>query len=414
MDVIEIDCPRCDTPLELDAAFAGGVCRCSECGTLMAVPAASGQRAETLERPDAPPGSQPGSQSSTRADSPTSGRPDSPGGRPDSPAGRPDTPGGSAGGAIDDAASESSEIDALASTTGAAEVYVTPSGRTVHVNKHAKVPTAQRKRKVIRATAVTMLVGLTLALGIGIFIFANILFGNKDDVDKVDAIIGVNPDANPMLIEKANLIGIPVGKDAAILIDGSGFAKGWLPIMRDVVYDAVQKSPESTFLIIAWTDLGNSSYTNDKPAKIAKEELSKFRNFLDRIPTIAPALPIDAVNESLKLRMDQIVLITGQRLEESDSETIKKAVESKVDTRFDVILITDAGDHDPALEAIAKANEGQYVKVTRRKLEAWHAVWKDTSTKDSATKDGAARDGAGKKDGDAKKDGKATKDSKKN
>lgn len=387
MDVIEIDCPRCNTPLELDAAFAGGVCRCSECGTLMAVPAGSGERAETLARPDAPPGSQPGTQGGGRADSPVSGRPDSPGGRPDAPSSRPDSPGGTgASASVERAAGESSEINALASTTGAAEVYVTPSGRTVHVNKSMKVPTAKRRRKVIRATAIAMTVGLTLALGVGIFIFANMLFGDKDEVEKVDPIIGVNADVNPMVNPKANLIGIPIGKDTAILIDGSGFAKSWLPIMRDVVYDAVSKSPESSFLIIAWTDLGNSSYTKDKPAKIVKEELDKFRRFLDRIPSIAPALPVDAVNESLKLRMDQIVLITGQRLEEADSETIKKAIEAKVDTRFDVILITDAGDHDPALEAIAKANDGTYVKVTKRKLEAWHNEWKGTATKDGAAK----------------------------
>ena len=39
MGLLELECPHCDKLLELDAGFAGSVCRCSKCGTLMTVPA---------------------------------------------------------------------------------------------------------------------------------------------------------------------------------------------------------------------------------------------------------------------------------------------------------------------------------------------------------------------------------------
>ncbi len=38
MPMIELECPQCRTVLELDAGFAGGVCRCASCGALIDVP----------------------------------------------------------------------------------------------------------------------------------------------------------------------------------------------------------------------------------------------------------------------------------------------------------------------------------------------------------------------------------------
>lgn len=46
MPVIDLECPNCHESLELDAGFAGGVCRCANCGTLMTVPENAGEKAE--------------------------------------------------------------------------------------------------------------------------------------------------------------------------------------------------------------------------------------------------------------------------------------------------------------------------------------------------------------------------------
>jgi len=50
--MISLTCTSCKTTLEIDDAFAGGVCRCRHCGTIQTVPS-------TLKkgtRPGAPPG----------------------------------------------------------------------------------------------------------------------------------------------------------------------------------------------------------------------------------------------------------------------------------------------------------------------------------------------------------------------
>ncbi len=53
--MIELECPSCGQLLELDAGFAGGVCRCSDCGTLMTVPKHPDREdAAPAPRPDSP------------------------------------------------------------------------------------------------------------------------------------------------------------------------------------------------------------------------------------------------------------------------------------------------------------------------------------------------------------------------
>ncbi len=55
MQTINLPCPGCHTVLELDAGFAGGVCRCSNCGILMTVPIDhKHEQAVKYSRPGAP------------------------------------------------------------------------------------------------------------------------------------------------------------------------------------------------------------------------------------------------------------------------------------------------------------------------------------------------------------------------
>lgn len=49
--MISLTCTSCKKTLQIDDAFAGGVCRCQFCGTIQTVPAA----AKTASRPGAPP-----------------------------------------------------------------------------------------------------------------------------------------------------------------------------------------------------------------------------------------------------------------------------------------------------------------------------------------------------------------------
>ena len=104
---IELNCPGCETLLELDAGFAGGVCRCSTCATLMTVPAETGAAApERLLRPESP----------------------------DAPTPRPETPG---------------EAAPAAAEPAGVTTYTTDTGQTVRVDE-GKIPMAEMKRKAAK------------------------------------------------------------------------------------------------------------------------------------------------------------------------------------------------------------------------------------------------------------------------
>src|SRR5688572_2527484 len=50
--MISLTCTKCKTTLEMDDAFAGGVCRCQHCGTIQTVPS----RLKASGRPSSPVG----------------------------------------------------------------------------------------------------------------------------------------------------------------------------------------------------------------------------------------------------------------------------------------------------------------------------------------------------------------------
>ncbi len=367
MDVIELECPHCGDALELDAAFAGGVCRCSTCGTLMTVPAdPSRDRAETLTR-------------SERPDSP-GGRPSAPSVRPDSPGGRPDVPGGRA----ESPAAQHSSTDELAVLASAEvepvqampadDVYITSSGKSLKLAA-AVVPTARKRKKVIRGTVIALFVFCTLALfGLIIFI-AMQLFGGDGKPKIIDnpKVVGVDPSVNPIKATEPNLLSIPIGKEAAIIVNATTFARTWFPLMGEIIHHEVSLAASTDFLIIPWTDLNPKPFQGSKPAKIGSDKLASLKQLFEYTTVTGESSPLAFVEVALDERADQIILITGRLLEESEVTALREAIAKRVDTQFDAIII---GDHDAALQKLAEDNKGKYVRVERELLQKWYDEWK--------------------------------------
>lgn len=372
MDVIELECPHCGDALELDAAFAGGVCRCSTCGTLMTVPAdPSKDRAETLtrrERPDAPGG---------RAETPGGARPDVPGGRPsrpDVPGARPDVPGS--------ARDSSADLGELAGAGTAAPQIITPASDDLYITSSGKslklatavVPTARKKKKVIRGTIIAGFVLFVLGIVGIIFLAIKLLFSATDkpgDITVPDH-VGIDPAVNPITKSELNLLNVPLGSEVAIVVDGTSFARVWYPKVREIIGHAASQSATVDYMIIPWTDLNPKSFPGKKPEKIGQDKLTKLDDFLS-ISNVGSTSPAPFVELALEQRADQIVLVVGRSLEESEVASLRDAIAKRVDTRFDVIVI---GDHDEALQKLAKDNKGVYISVKIEQIEKWYDQWK--------------------------------------
>jgi len=371
MDVIELECPHCGDALELDAAFAGGVCRCSTCGTLMTVPAdPARERAEAVTRRDRPdaPGGAPASAGG--------GRPDVPGGavRPDAP------PGGSARPDAPSSARPDSPAPAPAASSPTAvtdELYITSSGKSLKLAE-AVVPTARKRKKVIRATVIGAFVAFVLVI-IGVIALAISLLMNagKPKPETPDH-VGIDPNVNPIKAAEANVLGIPIASETAIVMDATGFARQWYPWMREIIGHAVGLSAATDYMIIPWTDLNPKSFPSKKPEKIGPDKLAALDKFLAGPSNVNDASPAAFVGMALEERADQIILIAGQPLDEAEVQALRDAIAKRVDTRVDAIAI---GAHDAGLEQLAKDNKGKYISVTTEQLQKWHADWKKGDAK---------------------------------
>ena len=371
MDVIELECPHCGDELELDAAFAGSVCRCSTCGTLMTVPAdpkqERSQKIARRERPDAPQAGDESPEASPdavtpRAESPIAPRADT---RPDTPSARPDFPGDEP-----TLARPESPIEALPAEE---DVFVTDTGKAVRL--HGKVPTARkRKKQAIRTTVIAVFVGLTLMLVVVIALAMNMLFGGKPpkNTDTPD-IVGVDPNKNPITDTTADILGVPIGKECAIIIDGTGFSRSWFPMVREILAHEVAQATGTDFLVIVYTDIGPVLFPGDKPGKIEKDKLPDLERFLSRITTVNDGSVVAAAQKALDARADQLLIVAGRALEAKEVNDLAAAVSKRVDTQVDAVLIEA---DDAALADVAKANKGRHVRLKSELLKQWYDAWK--------------------------------------
>lgn len=375
MDVIELECPHCGDELELDAAFAGSVCRCSTCGTLMTVPADPKQeRSEKIarrDRPDAPDG---GSESqasdaavvdgaSARAESPIA--PAAAATRPDTPSARPDFPG--------DEPTPARPESPVAAMPAEEDVFVTDTGKAVHL--HGRVPTARkRKKQAIRTTVIAAFVGLTLMLVVVIILAMNMLFGDKKPKNTdTPEIVGVDPSKNPITDNVADILGVSIGKECAIIIDGTGFSRTWFPMLSEIIAREVALAPDTEFLVIVYTDIGPALFPGDKPAKIDKAKIADLEKFLSRITTVNDGSVVAAAQKALDARADQLLIVAGRALEANEMSDLTAAVSKRVDTQVDVVLIEA---DDAALGDFAKANKGRHVRLKSELLKQWYDAWK--------------------------------------
>ncbi len=392
MDVIELECPHCGDELELDAAFAGSVCRCSTCGTLMTVPAdPQRERSEKIarrDRPDEPdaPGSGEKSERPESPNEPATPRAEAPG-RPDVPSARPDSP-------VDEPAFDERPESPVAAMPGEEEVFVTDTGKAVQL--HGKVPTARkRKKQAVRTTVIAAFVGLTLMLVVVIILAMNLLFGDKKPkiIDTPD-VVGIDPSRNPIIDTTADILGVPIGTECAIIIDGTGFARSWFPMMSEIIAHETALAPATDFMVIAWTDIGPRVFPGDKPDKIGKDKVADLTRFLSRITTVNDGSVVAAAQKALDARADQLLIVTGRALEASELSDLSAAVSKRVDTRVDVVVIES---EDAAFGDFAKANRGQYVRLKTDVLRQWYDAWKkggaaSTDKTDHAEKPGDKSD----------------------
>ncbi|MEM6552370.1 MAG: hypothetical protein AAF750_09625 [Planctomycetota bacterium] len=372
---IDLECPSCNDLLELDAGFAGGVCRCSSCGILMTVPKATGGQSEQLVRPSAP-------GESSAASSEPDARPD----RPDTPAprqsrARTDSSRGRASSRSKTNRSKKSSRPTKSKRSAPPpdreEVYQTASGKKIRINA-AKVPTASL-RKTVRITTAGIVILFLAAVVAGVIVFGIYLLSDlggsndKPDLDQ-EGVVAVqeesfqyNSTVDPFTLDQPHAVGFPLREHTAVVFDTSLDAEGKLPALHAMLAHGLanQASPK-TLTLIAATANGPNTFL-DGPVELADLDPKALDDFLAQHPAQGQRQLDSAIKAAIAAEPDLILLVAfGNPRRHADAIT-SALFPTGITT--DILLI---GGDSVTLERFLEDREGQLVRLPTSRFLRWH------------------------------------------
>ncbi|MBI1368915.1 MAG: hypothetical protein GC162_09715 [Planctomycetes bacterium] len=314
--MIDLACPQCESELEIDDGFRGGVCRCFNCGTLMTVPDdPDANSPESLSRPDSPSSFGPGS------------------------------------------------------TSRKLSVYRTKTGKTIELSERqiSGVPVARKKRMGVRIGVVSVMIIIVLSV-VGVVIYGmSTLFKPKRDVTAVEA-WPYDPDANPFTETRPSFMGIPAGKKTIIMIDASTAMRDYLDVAKQAALAAVSHlGPEHEAQVVFWSESGPRVFPGALTNGSGLSPNALAAQFDSVVAGGALAAP-QAFAAALKGNPDKIILVA--KLLPSDAELAVIANQVKqTNAVLDVILLDNSNE---TLNKIAKDTGGEVHEMPAGQIQRWY------------------------------------------
>jgi len=364
MQTIELECPSCGELLELDTGFAGGVCRCSSCSTLMTVPAdaMSGGTAEELSRPDRPdrpdaPGMEASQTTGVQERASTRRTPSrKPAGRGKKPAkGKRKTK---------DGRGKSTSRRGERIEQGE---YVTASGKTIQIDRATSVPTANRKRAGVRIATVVVFFAIVLGIVAGgalavMYMWKDSGGGNTPDEQQVEADptqFDYRKSANPFTLEQPNIAGLPMhGTSVAIVVDVSDSSSYWLESVVDMLGAGLTRDGgKAVATVYAATPDGAETHRGGLGAASLQTFFTELSS--DGDPSVASGIR-RAFSDFDKVP-DMLVIITSQPSED-EVQAWKGLLAGQSDTEVQVVLVD--GFATSGLRSWLKDREGSRAPIS--------------------------------------------------
>jgi hypothetical protein len=340
MQTLDIECPSCGEMLELDAGFAGGVCRCSNCGTLMTVPSSAG-KAESLTKPTSSASIGAGGMSSM---------------------GVPD-PGPSRSRRSKKSKKGKGAKGRAPSTTIEAGEYRTASGKVIRVDETTRVPLAESKKKQIRVATTIVFFSIVAAV-VAVAVVAIIMITGGPGGKGAGGDVSYNAASNPYDLQFANVVGLPVKDRTVVVVEASEYSGEWLAFVGDMI--GVGLSQESAGGEVALIGAGA------KPVNFAAGSPSalpittgEVLGWFEKLPTDAEADVAAAITAALKLEPNTLILVHGDA-EVSNIEAWDALLKGKEGLQLHVVHI---GNSSPELEGWAGERGGEAVVLSIDQIE---------------------------------------------
>jgi hypothetical protein len=401
-ELIEIQCPVCEEHLEVDPGFAGLICRCFKCGTLMTVPKdASFERPEQViekRRPEAP---LPVQGAKPRPNDPAElvQWNDSP--RPDDDS-HGSTPSETVPSEIvdhshtftrpsEDDAQRSDEphgpsyasqvgLDVPSSDT---LVYVTASGRTIRM-RESRIPKANRRRRaLIHGTTLVVLLSMVASIILVIYLAAGIV---AEEPKGPQGPIRINQDdqwesvkTNPIYGSEIDFINIRLYDERTIVLmnlSGDVMERNYDDFVLPALSKTLENLPEEmAFQFIVTTSLQNRIYRlPPNLRRLSQEQRQRILEQADEIRPSGTPEPLRAISDALGRQPDHLIYLTGTPFTVSQRFDLERSLQDAGlgRLRFDVLYFGHSPDR--SVKDITRAHGGIHHSVSDEKIGQW---WDD-------------------------------------
>ncbi|MFN3168681.1 MAG: hypothetical protein ACE37H_16605 [Phycisphaeraceae bacterium] len=363
MQTLELDCPSCGEHLELDTGFAGGVCRCSNCGTLMTVPRDAG-RAERLTAPER------GAELSDATIDPA----DLQELAPPRPSAR------SAGGKRGKSKKGKGKSAAQSSTIQAGE-YVTASGKVVRVEQATRVPMAQSKRQKVRLVTTLVFAAIIFSVVViaGVAIWAMVSGGRSADGEQAGANGQQQPppptydaSANPYTLGFANVAGVPVTGRVAIVVEASkADSEFWMPAASEMIRAGLGRGNDASTRVAFFSaqKADPAAYDNAGFTATTKLDDGALKKWFDGLAYDKPVDRTAAIERALKAKPDTLVLVFSGATS-NEMAAWEKRFKSNPNTTVHGVLIDSLAPR-PVLNWLQGLKSGEAISLSTSEIKDW-------------------------------------------
>ncbi|MDB5290288.1 MAG: hypothetical protein JWL69_1529 [Phycisphaerales bacterium] len=358
--MISITCTHCQTVLNIDDAFAGGVCRCQHCGTIQTVPAHLKNGA-----PPAPAASKALYQNKARA---------------------------SAGAAPQGARRELDDLAQAVASSGLSNSGLSGSGSGLS-NRSGSFPAStgrtsprpagpvkaaspapateqeqRRERKSVPLVPVLVIGGVLLVGLIGLGIFLALHGGDSSGTTTTTNTGGTGGTA----VSGPGLCGVSIAAPSIVYVldRGNAIANVFDPLKAATYHSLESLGPDRKFEVILWNNGGDDiAYPADSLANATPEEIEKCKRTLEDIVGTGNSHLRSALDKAMARQPSAIVIATGKdRLDDDDELALASAQEvAKGKVKFYTFAVGKQIEN-PVLKMAASATGGQYRQVSETEL----------------------------------------------
>jgi hypothetical protein len=348
--MIKLSCTNCKASLDIDEAFAGGVCRCMYCGTIQTVPSHLRRKASNGAKSSSP-------KVAHKALFHTVSRP-----------GSGDMPGSGTG--LNDLA----DVVASSGLVGSGL-----RGQVAGSTPRRAAPPAPPP-KWWQHKPVVLSIGAAAALVVVLLVVIFAVAGNGDSAPASDMRLAggagssgpAGADEQPVM-PSPNFCGVPIGERVVVYVLDRGSATGdMFGDLKEACFNSIESlGAESKFQIIFWNNGSEESFPRSGPTPATAANLDSARRALDAVNAHGQSDPTSALKKAFASNPGAIVLATGKGYE-LDEQFVRSFEQLRGDNRAKVYTFAlGSGDPGTALKLVASNTGGEFRAVTTSHLKEY-------------------------------------------